>query len=476
TPTRELAQQVTDSASKYGKHMRFTAASIVGGMPYRQQFRQLSRPLDMLIATPGRLMDIMERPGSIDLSHVEFFILDEADRMLDMGFIEDVEHIAMKLSKASKFKKRQTLLFSATLDARIGKLAKNLLDNPETIEITPPKTSHTQIEQRFYIANDVSHKNKLLDYILENEHIHQAIIFSATKRHADNFAKHLRERDHKAVAMHGDMKQTQRNRTLDDLRNGKIQFLVATDVAARGIDVRGISHVINYDLPRTGEDYTHRIGRTGRAGEKGIAITFALTSEFRTVQQIERMLGTSLPLLTIPGLEPRSGFRKGAPSTSTKSFGKKKFGKPSNPRFSRGGSVGNSNAPSRFAKSDEKPNRSFSDYGAKPDYAKKRRDSDSPSFSKPRKTAESGNSSRFAKPDHAAKPDYAKKRRDSDSPSFSKPRRTAESGNSSGEYVKRLSSSATPGSAKPGIIGLKKKKLGTKPTAHKSKRERTERS
>lgn len=414
SPTRELAQQIEASAKQYGKHMRFTAASIVGGMPYRQQFRQLSRPLDMIIATPGRFMDIMERPNSLDLSHIKVFILDEADRMLDMGFIDDVAHIAKHLEKVSREGERQTLLFSATIDSRIAKLAKNLLNDPEIVEITPAKAGHTQIEQRLYIANDTAHKNKLLDSILESESIHQGIIFSATKRHADSFAKHLRDHGHEAVAMHGDMKQTQRIRTIEQLRNGKIQFLVATDVAARGIDVRGISHVINYDLPRTGEDYTHRIGRTGRAGNTGIAITFALSSEGRTIQQIERTLGISLPQCTVPGLEPRGGFRGG--SSPSNQGGKKKFGAGNKSRYQQ--SRGSDN---------RSTDRSSQSRFAKPDFAKKRRDSDSPSYSKPRATE--GNSSRFAKPDYAkpafgGKPDLAKKRygASSDAQPFSRER------------------------------------------------------
>jgi superfamily II DNA/RNA helicase len=446
SPTRELAQQIEASAKQYGKNMRFTAASIVGGMPYRQQFRQLSRPLDMIIATPGRFMDIMERPDSLDLSHIKVFILDEADRMLDMGFIDDVAHIAKQLEKVSRNKERQTLLFSATIDSRIAKLAKNLLDNPEIVEITPQQSTHKQIEQRLYIANDTAHKNKLLDSILESESIHQGIIFSGTKRHADTFAKHLRERGYQAVAMHGDMKQTQRIRTLEQLRNGKIQFLVATDVAARGIDVRGISHVINYDLPRTGEDYTHRIGRTGRAGESGTAITFALSSEARTVQQIERMLGAGIPQHTVPGLEPRAGFRQGSPSSNQ--GGKKKFGAGGN-KSRYGQSRGNDNqSTSRFAKpdfakkrhggSDSQPfnrdraapagNSRFAkpDYAGKPDFAKKRHSDAQPSFNRDR-AAPAGNS-RFAKPDYAGKPDYAKKRQ-GDSQPFNRDR-AAPAGNS----------------------------------------------
>lgn len=314
TPTRELASQVTDAVRAYGKFMRARSATILGGMPYPEQIRALSQPLDLVVATPGRLNDHLER-GRINLSRLELLILDEADRMLDMGFIEDVERIA-----AAAPAERQTLLFSATLDARIEKLAAGLLKEPEMVLITGKQTVQGQIEQRLLVADDVHHKNRLLHHLIGDETISQAIIFSATKRDADLLAQELRTRGHAAAALHGDMKQYARNRTISDLRRGKVRLLVATDVAARGLDVTGISHVINYDLPKYAEDYVHRIGRTGRAGASGTAISMASHDEIAALKRIEKYTGQSLPLHVIPGLEPTRPLarnegkgRRGAP-------------------------------------------------------------------------------------------------------------------------------------------------------------------
>ncbi len=298
TPTRELASQVTDAVRAYGKFMRMKSATILGGMPYPEQIRALSQPLDLVVATPGRLNDHLER-GRINLSRLELLVLDEADRMLDMGFIEDVERIA-----AAAPGERQTLLFSATLDTRIEKLAAGLLKEPEMVLIAGRQTVQSQIEQRLLVADDVHHKNRLLHHLIGDDTITQAIIFSATKRDADLLAQELRTRGHAAAALHGDMKQYARNRTITDLRRGKVRLLVATDVAARGLDVTGISHVINYDLPKYAEDYVHRIGRTGRAGASGTAISMASHDELAALKRIEKYTGQSLPLHVIPGLEP----------------------------------------------------------------------------------------------------------------------------------------------------------------------------
>ncbi len=298
TPTRELASQVTDAVRSYGKFMRVKSATILGGMPYPEQLRLLSQPLDLVVATPGRLNDHLER-GRIDLSRLEMLILDEADRMLDMGFIEDVERIA-----AAAPGERQTLLFSATLDARIEKLAKGMLREPEIVLIGGKQTIQGQIEQRLLVADDVNHKNRLLHHLVGDDSITQAIIFSATKRDADILAQDLRTRGHAAAALHGDMKQHARNRTISDLRRGKVRLLVATDVAARGLDVTGISHVINFDLPKYAEDYVHRVGRTGRAGASGTAISMASHGELAALKRIEKYTGQPLPLHIIPGLEP----------------------------------------------------------------------------------------------------------------------------------------------------------------------------
>jgi len=298
TPTRELANQVTDAVRAYGKYLRIRSATILGGMPYAEQLRLLSQPLDLVVATPGRLNDHLER-GRINLSGLELLVLDEADRMLDMGFIEDVERIAAAAPSG-----RQTLLFSATLDARIEKLARGMLRDPEMVLVSEKQSINVQIEQRLLVADDLRHKERLLHHLIENAEITRAIIFSATKRDADTLARDLVTLGHPAAALHGDMKQNARNRTIADMRKGKVRLLVATDVAARGLDVRGISHVINFDLPKFAEDYIHRIGRTGRAGASGVAISFASSAEYDALRRIERFTGNPLPVHVIEGLEP----------------------------------------------------------------------------------------------------------------------------------------------------------------------------
>jgi len=299
TPTRELAQQVSDAAAKYGKNMRLKVVSILGGMPYPLQNKLLSNPVDILVATPGRLIDHIER-GRIDFSRLEMLVLDEADRMLDMGFIDDVERIA-----AATPATRQTLLFSATLDGAIGNLAKHLLKNPKRISVAATQTRHEHIDQRLMYVDDMAHKGRLLDHLLRDESLNQALVFTATKRDADALADKLLSQGHSAAALHGDMNQRERNRTLVNLRRGQVRILVATDVAARGIDVPGISHVINFDLPKAAEDYVHRIGRTGRAGSSGTAVSFASSRDAGNLQKIERYTGQSIPAHTVAGLEPK---------------------------------------------------------------------------------------------------------------------------------------------------------------------------
>ncbi len=308
TPTRELAQQVCDAATTYGKNMRFKIISILGGMPYPVQNRMLSGHVDILVATPGRLIDHLER-GRIDFSRLEFLILDEADRMLDMGFVDDVERIAQATPKT-----RQTLLFSATLDGVVGNLASRLLKTPKRISVSAAKDKHENIEQRMMFADDVAHKNKLLSHLLTDVEMNQALVFTATKRDADGLADQLSAQGHSVAALHGDMSQRERNRTLLNLRNGNLRVLVATDVAARGIDVRGISHVINFDLPKFAEDYVHRIGRTGRGGESGIAISFASNRDAQLLKRIERYTEQSIKMHTIEGLEPKYKLRTGPSS------------------------------------------------------------------------------------------------------------------------------------------------------------------
>lgn len=307
SPTRELAQQISDAALKYGKNMRMRVVSILGGMPYPVQNKLLSSPVDILVATPGRLIDHIER-GRIDFSRLEMLVLDEADRMLDMGFIDDVERIASATPET-----RQTLLFSATLDGVVGKLAMRLLKNPKQISIASVQARHENIEQRLMYVDDMAHKNQLLDHLLRDVSLNQAVVFTNTKRDADDIADSLLAQGHAAAALHGDMTQRDRNRTLLNMRRGNLRVLVATDVAARGIDVAGVSHVINFDLPKFAEDYVHRIGRTGRGGASGVSVSFASNRDLVHLRRIEQYTGQRIEAHTVEGLEPK--FKPRPPSS-----------------------------------------------------------------------------------------------------------------------------------------------------------------
>ena len=298
TPTRELAAQVEKNAKIYAQNMKWLrTVTLVGGSSFGFQIKALAKPIDLVVATPGRLMDHM-RSGRIDFDRLEVLVLDEADRMLDMGFIDDIETIV-----AATPESRQTLLFSATWDGAVGKLARRLTKNPEVIEIER-EDNQGKIDEQLFYCDDKNHKNRLLDHILRDANIDQCIIFTSTKAMSEQLADELYEKGFAANCLHGDMPQNWRNRTLMDLRKGRIKVLVATDVAARGIDVPSITHVINYDLPKQAEDYVHRIGRTGRAGRHGLALTFAEVNEYVAVHKIEKYLGRKLPEFTIEGMEP----------------------------------------------------------------------------------------------------------------------------------------------------------------------------
>lgn len=300
-PTRELAVQVANEAKKFSSQLqRMRTVCIYGGAPYPAQNRELSRPCEILVATPGRLIDHMER-GRIDFSRLQLLVLDEADRMLDMGFIDPVEQIA-----AATPKDRQTLLFSATLKGEVLNLARKLLNNPEEIRVAHHHAKHENIEQRLHYVDNISHKHRLLDHLLNDPTINQVLVFTSTKISADQLVDTLYESGHNAAALHGDMNQGQRNRTISRLRRGDIRILIATDVAARGIDVQTITHVINFDLPNCAEDYVHRIGRTGRAGSKGIALSFAAGRDVPLVKRIEQFTGQKIDTHLIEGLEPKT--------------------------------------------------------------------------------------------------------------------------------------------------------------------------
>ncbi len=300
TPTRELALQVQKAADTYGRELRrLRTVCLVGGAPYAKQLQLLRQPVDIIVATPGRLMDHMER-GRVEMGNIQTLILDEADRMLDMGFIGDIESIIARLPD-----NRQTLLFSATLDGVVGNLASRITRNAQRIEIAKQPQQEAKIEQRLMFADDLGHKTRLLDALLRDVSMNQAVVFTSTKMAAEDISSELRANGFQAGALHGDMNQGQRNRTLQALRQGRMRVLVATDVAARGIDVAGVSHVINFDLPRQVEDYVHRIGRTGRAGRSGVAVSLASVRERGLVRAIERYTTKTMDIHTIEGLEPK---------------------------------------------------------------------------------------------------------------------------------------------------------------------------
>ncbi|ASK26458.1 DEAD/DEAH box helicase [Neisseria chenwenguii] len=327
TPTRELAAQVEKNALTYAQNMKwFRTVSIVGGASFGYQTRALGKPVDLIVATPGRLMDLMNS-GKVDFERLEVLILDEADRMLDMGFIDDIETIVEATPED-----RQTLLFSATWDGAVGKLARKLTKNPEVIEVERVD-DQGKIEEQLLYCDDMRHKNRLLDHILRDANIDQCVIFTSTKAMTEVLADDLYEKGFAANCLHGDMPQGWRNRTLMDLRKGRCKILVATDVAARGIDVPTITHVINYDLPKQAEDYVHRIGRTGRAGRTGIAITFAEVNEYVKVHKIEKYINRKLNEVIVEGMEPTrkrkaaGGKPKGKGGWSGKGgWGDRKFG------------------------------------------------------------------------------------------------------------------------------------------------------
>jgi superfamily II DNA/RNA helicase len=309
TPTRELALQVSTAAATYGKHLRrLRTVSILGGVAYGQQLMLLAKNPEILVATPGRLIDHLER-GRIDLSQLRMLVLDEADRMLDMGFIDDIEAIISQTPAT-----RQTLLFSATLDGKVGSLAQRFLSNAERIEIQRAPESRANITQSIHYVDDRSHKDRLLSHLLSDKALDQAIVFTATKNDADVIAARLAEDGFASAALHGDLPQGARNRTIRALRERRVRVLVATDVAARGIDIPGITHVFNYDLPKFAEDYVHRIGRTGRAGRSGIAVSLVHHAEVGTLKRIERFVRTTLSVNVIAGFEPKRAPAPRAPS------------------------------------------------------------------------------------------------------------------------------------------------------------------
>lgn len=347
TPTRELAMQVTQACEAYGRVLpTLRTVSILGGVPYVHQQRLLRQFVDVMVATPGRLIDYLQR-GMVDFSRLEMLVLDEADRMLDMGFIEDIEHIVSKMPVD-----RQTLMFSATFGGHVGKVAQQWLRDPLPITVDSQSDTHENIEQRLHYTRGYANKVSVLEHLLRDATVNQAIVFTATQREADALSDSLMDQGFVTGSLHGGMNQRQRNRTLQQMRQGRLRVLVATDVAARGLDVQGISHVINFDLPKMAEDYVHRIGRTGRAGRQGVALTLADVSERRHVQRIERFTTQRITVHAIEGLAPipdesaqrDRGAGRGEPRRSSGPRGSRFEGRGDSSSFSRSRSNENGGA------------------------------------------------------------------------------------------------------------------------------------
>jgi superfamily II DNA/RNA helicase len=358
TPTRELAQQVAAEAIQLVRFCRgVRIANVVGGTAFGKQLMDL-RGATLVVATPGRLLDL-NRNGQIDLNAVQTLVVDEADRMLDLGFSEDLEAIHV-----ATMKRDRTLMFSATFAPRIMSLASNVMRSPQRIELATAQDTHANIKQSLLWFDDMTHKNVLLEHYLQDESMEQAIVFTATQIEADELSEELRDAGYSAAALHGAMPQTIRNRRIRALREGTTKILVATDVAARGIDVPTITHVINYGLPMKPEDYVHRIGRTGRAGRDGVAITLAGGRDRYKIRNIESFTQQRLEVVTVPGHEPtmspqapRFGSGRGGPPRGNDRGGRGGYGDRA-PRESFGGSRGNFGGDRNFGAPREE--RSFS--------------------------------------------------------------------------------------------------------------------
>ncbi|NMD28874.1 MAG: DEAD/DEAH box helicase [Bacteroidetes bacterium] len=289
TPTRELAIQIQESFDAYGRHLRLKNTVIFGGVNQHAQVETLKRGVDILVATPGRLLDLCSQ-GYLRLSDIEIFVLDEADRMLDMGFVNDVKRVLTKLPA-----KKQTLFFSATMPPEIQLLANSILHKPEKISVTPPSSTADTITQWLFFV-EKQNKRALLEHILKNKDIETALVFTRTKHGADKVVKDLHRAGISAEAIHGNKSQNARQRALSNFKNRTTRILVATDIAARGIDVDDLTHVINYELPEVPETYVHRIGRTGRAGANGISFSFCEAEETADLQDIQKLIGKNIPV------------------------------------------------------------------------------------------------------------------------------------------------------------------------------------
>ena len=314
-PTRELASQVGDSFRSYGKNLRFRTSTLYGGVSIRTQIDKLKKGVDIVVATPGRLLDHLDKK-TLDLSELEVFVLDEADRMLDMGFIRDIKKVLKYLPE-----KKQNLLFSATFPKEIQTLANNLLNSPKKIQVAASNSTADKVIQVIYPV-DKSRKRELLAHCIKEEGWFQVLVFSRTKHGANKLASQLNKVGIDANAFHGNKSQSQRTRALKDFKDAKTQVLVATDIAARGIDINLLPQVVNFDLPYVPEDYIHRIGRTARGGQEGKAVSLVSADEHKLLSDIERLLKQEIPRKIIQGFEPTQNLRSAPPKPISRNKGK----------------------------------------------------------------------------------------------------------------------------------------------------------
>jgi ATP-dependent RNA helicase RhlE len=347
TPTRELAAQVAASVETYGRHLNLRSAVVFGGVKINPQIDKLRRGVDVLVATPGRLLDHVNQK-TVDLSTVEFLILDEADRMLDMGFIHDIRKVLALLPDNSK---RQNLLFSATFSKDIKQLANRLLNNPELIEVAQRNTTAERIEQVVHPV-DKRRKRELLSHMIGSRNWRQVLVFTRTKHGANRLAQQLEKDGLSAAAIHGNKSQGARTKALAGFKNGTVRVLVATDIAARGLDINQLPHVVNFELPNVPEDYVHRIGRTGRAGNEGEAVSLVCVDEHKLLADIERLLKKTIPNVTLDGYEPDPDIKAEPIQKGRNNKGGGRSGHPSQgPRRSGAATKGKGSARSRTAAS-----------------------------------------------------------------------------------------------------------------------------
>jgi len=344
TPTRELAAQVGESVDTYGRHLPLISAIIFGGVKINPQIQKLRRGVDILVATPGRLLDHVSQK-TLDLSSVEILVLDEADRMLDMGFIRDIRRILALLPQ-----RRQNLLFSATYSNDIRQLADTLLDNPALVEVARRNTPTELVSQVIHPV-DRERKRELLSFMVGSQNWRQVLVFTRTKHGANRLSKQLEKDGISSAAIHGNKSQGARTRALQHFKRGELRVLVATDIAARGLDIDQLPHVVNYELPNVPEDYVHRIGRTGRAGNEGQAVSLVCVDERRLLGDIERLLKRDLPRVVIPGYEPDPSIRAEPIQKRSGAGAKTRSGNGSGQQQGkRSGGGGGASAGSRFSK------------------------------------------------------------------------------------------------------------------------------